>query len=48
MELAEQFIGDLRARRRSHRTLETYKSNVYEFLKHYPEPERVDKHDLFL
>lgn len=46
MPLLEQFLGDCRARRRSHRTLETYKSNILEFLQHYPEPERVNKHDL--
>lgn len=46
MQLLYDFLSDCKARRRTTRTIETYKSNVSEFLQHFPEPEKVDKHDL--
>ena len=46
MQLLYDFLSDCKARRRTKRTLETYKSNVAEFLQHFPEPEKVGKHDL--
>ena len=46
MQLLYDFLSDCKARRRSKRTIETYKSNVGEFLRHFPEPESVDKRDL--
>jgi integrase/recombinase XerD len=46
MQILYDFLSDCKARRRSTRTLETYKSNISEFLKHFPEPETVDKRDL--
>ncbi|WP_406662610.1 phage integrase N-terminal SAM-like domain-containing protein [Methanolobus sp. ZRKC3] len=40
------FLVDCSVRGRTNRTIETYKSNIGEFLKYYPEPEEVTKHDL--
>ncbi|MFA0823491.1 MAG: tyrosine-type recombinase/integrase [Methanomethylovorans sp.] len=44
--MIEAFLQDCKIRGRTKRSLESYKSVVKEFLHHYPEPERVDKHDL--
>ena len=46
MQLLHDFLKDCQTRRRSKRTLETYKSNVGEFLEYFPDPENVDKNDL--
>lgn len=48
MELLTRFENDLALRRRSKRTICSYKNNVKEFLKHNPEPEYVSYEDLEL
>lgn len=45
-ELLDDFIFDCQSRSRVKRTIETYRGNVREFLEFYPEPEKVDNHDL--
>lgn len=44
--MLESFLMDCSLRGRTKRTIETYKSNVGEFLRYYPEPHRINKHDL--
>lgn len=44
--MLESFLVDCSLRGRTNRTIETYKSNVGEFLRYYPEPHRITKHDL--
>lgn len=44
--MLESFLMDCSLRGRTKRTIETYKSNVGEFLQYYPEPHVITKHDL--
>lgn len=46
LKLLHNFERDLQLRRRSDRTIQGYRSNVKEFLQHYPNPETVTYDDL--